>query len=333
MQHFRARDRRTAFSIWLRTGRWPRAEAARTVEVKFNPWHDPTDGRFTFAGSGRNYSGGHTISGSGSRSAPRQRQDVPKVEYVEDLTLPTVKNMEEVEVWRSSERAQHAGQLDYLKAIEVQYQRYKADLRRPLPCKLSANFPPAVAVAMAISAEASAGAAETSAVAARPVAGRMASSPAGTEASAAAAQLAAGRMAVSLAGAEAPAAAARLVAGRTARSLAEVEASAVVAQPAAGAPVNPPVVTEMASAEREPRAVGARHPKPEGRGSLSQEAVFVVLERPALGANPARAADRAVDFPAAVVASGVQVQPAAGQNPLPAPRVPRAVGDPALKPV
>jgi hypothetical protein len=122
-----ARDRRTAFSIWLRTGRWPRAEAARTVEVKFNPWHDPTDGRFTFAGSGRNYSGGHTISGSGSRSAPRQRQDVPKVEYVEDLTLPTVKNMEEVEVWRSSERAQHAGQLDYLKAIEVQYQRYKAD--------------------------------------------------------------------------------------------------------------------------------------------------------------------------------------------------------------
>lgn len=39
----------TAFSIWLRTGR--RVEAA-PIEVKFNPWHDREDGRFTFVGQG-----------------------------------------------------------------------------------------------------------------------------------------------------------------------------------------------------------------------------------------------------------------------------------------
>lgn len=36
---------RAAFVLYLRTG--------RRVEVKYNPWHDPDDGRFTFAGSGR----------------------------------------------------------------------------------------------------------------------------------------------------------------------------------------------------------------------------------------------------------------------------------------
>lgn len=46
-------ERRRAFSIWLRTGRLPSIAAADGVEVKFNPWHDPADGRFTFAGSGR----------------------------------------------------------------------------------------------------------------------------------------------------------------------------------------------------------------------------------------------------------------------------------------
>lgn len=52
------------FELYLRTGRTisrPAAQAA--VEVKFNPWHDPENGRFTFAGMGRYYRGG----GSGSR--------------------------------------------------------------------------------------------------------------------------------------------------------------------------------------------------------------------------------------------------------------------------
>lgn len=48
-------ERRRAFSIWLRTGRLPRTSAVNGVEVKSNPWHDPADGRFTFAGSGQNY--------------------------------------------------------------------------------------------------------------------------------------------------------------------------------------------------------------------------------------------------------------------------------------
>ena len=48
-------ERRRAFSTWLRTGKLPRTSAVNGVEVKSNPWHDPVDGRFTFAGSGQNY--------------------------------------------------------------------------------------------------------------------------------------------------------------------------------------------------------------------------------------------------------------------------------------
>ncbi len=63
-------EKRLAFSIWLRTGRLPRVALADGVEVKFNPWHDPADGRFTFAGSGQNYgqsgSGGFRGGGGGS---------------------------------------------------------------------------------------------------------------------------------------------------------------------------------------------------------------------------------------------------------------------------
>lgn len=41
-----------AFSRWLRTGRLLSVRTSDGVELKFNPWHDPDDGRFTFAGSG-----------------------------------------------------------------------------------------------------------------------------------------------------------------------------------------------------------------------------------------------------------------------------------------
>lgn len=43
----------TAFEVYLRTGR-----RGRLVEVKFNPWHDPDDGKFTFAGTGRYFPSG-----------------------------------------------------------------------------------------------------------------------------------------------------------------------------------------------------------------------------------------------------------------------------------
>lgn len=46
---------RRAFSIWLRTGRLPASRKNDLIERKFNPWHDPSDGRFTFAWTGHYY--------------------------------------------------------------------------------------------------------------------------------------------------------------------------------------------------------------------------------------------------------------------------------------
>lgn len=54
-------ERRRAFSMWLRTGRLPSARNADGIELKFNPWHDPENGRFTFVGAGRRYGGGGAI--------------------------------------------------------------------------------------------------------------------------------------------------------------------------------------------------------------------------------------------------------------------------------
>lgn len=64
---------RAAFSLYLRTGR---RVAAAEIEVKFNPWHDEENGRFTFAGQGRYFGGG---GASGSWAEPRQpRRDDKK---------------------------------------------------------------------------------------------------------------------------------------------------------------------------------------------------------------------------------------------------------------
>lgn len=46
------RDQLRAFSLWLRTGQWPAGPAAPDVECKFNPYHDPRNGQFTFAPGG-----------------------------------------------------------------------------------------------------------------------------------------------------------------------------------------------------------------------------------------------------------------------------------------
>lgn len=56
----------SAFDFYLRTGR--SLPHATKLETKFNPWHDPEDGRFTFAGQGR-YFGRAAI-----RPNPAQRQ-------------------------------------------------------------------------------------------------------------------------------------------------------------------------------------------------------------------------------------------------------------------
>lgn len=58
----------SAFSFYLRTGR--RREDDR-VERKYNHWHDPGDGRFTFSGQGRYFSGGAAARGQAQASSRR----------------------------------------------------------------------------------------------------------------------------------------------------------------------------------------------------------------------------------------------------------------------
>jgi len=60
--------------MWLRTGRLPALRNVDGIEIKFNPWHDPDDGRFTFADTGRRYGkrGGDTLpDGGGGASGHR----------------------------------------------------------------------------------------------------------------------------------------------------------------------------------------------------------------------------------------------------------------------
>jgi hypothetical protein len=45
-------EKRQAFLWWLRTGRLPTVRTAAGLELKFNPYHDPKDGRFTFGPGG-----------------------------------------------------------------------------------------------------------------------------------------------------------------------------------------------------------------------------------------------------------------------------------------
>lgn len=58
-------NRMSAFEYYLRTGR--RLADPDPVETKFNPWHDPEDGRFTFAGQGRRSGDGGLRSRVGNR--------------------------------------------------------------------------------------------------------------------------------------------------------------------------------------------------------------------------------------------------------------------------
>lgn len=54
------------FEYYLRTGR--RSRSATPIEIKFNAWHDPEDGRFTYAGQGRYFPGGRGRTPPGARS-------------------------------------------------------------------------------------------------------------------------------------------------------------------------------------------------------------------------------------------------------------------------
>jgi hypothetical protein len=87
-------ERRRAFSIWLRTGRFASVTNADGVELKFNPWHDPGTGRFTFVGAGQRHGqwgdggfpgggggrgggGGATGSGDWSAGLSRRKPQIP----------------------------------------------------------------------------------------------------------------------------------------------------------------------------------------------------------------------------------------------------------------
>ena len=60
-----AKPRNTRFSGYLRTGRIATSLRAG-IEKKFNPWHDPEDGRFTFDNSGNYFGGGGSYGGAGA---------------------------------------------------------------------------------------------------------------------------------------------------------------------------------------------------------------------------------------------------------------------------
>lgn len=66
---------RSHFEFWLRTGlvREP------SMERKFNPWHDPDNGRFTFAGQGRYFGRGgpETSESAGAARASSQASAGP----------------------------------------------------------------------------------------------------------------------------------------------------------------------------------------------------------------------------------------------------------------
>jgi LysM repeat protein len=68
----------SAFAVFLRTGQ-RLVGPSDEIEVKFNPWHDPEDGRFTFTGHGVYYgqngkTGSARVGGSpGSRVQPTPR--------------------------------------------------------------------------------------------------------------------------------------------------------------------------------------------------------------------------------------------------------------------
>lgn len=112
-----------ATSVSLRTGR-PRLLDSRELEVKFNPWHDPKDGRFTFSGAGLYYGPG------AAKRVDSRGQNVWKINYFEDTRLSRISSREEVEAWKAGQLAKHGHKSGYREAIEEQYRRYLDKLAR-----------------------------------------------------------------------------------------------------------------------------------------------------------------------------------------------------------
>lgn len=58
MSDSRQSSSNTDFAFWMRTGLRRQSLPAAEVEAKFNPWHDPQNGQFTYRQSGRYFGGG-----------------------------------------------------------------------------------------------------------------------------------------------------------------------------------------------------------------------------------------------------------------------------------
>jgi len=69
-----------AFERYLRTGIRLSARAG-TIEVKFNPWHDPANGRFTFGGQGRYFGNGASASDQAHGGQRQSRQTAGGPDY------------------------------------------------------------------------------------------------------------------------------------------------------------------------------------------------------------------------------------------------------------
>ncbi len=80
---------RRAFPIWLRTGKLSFEANDDRIDCKFNPWHDTDDGRFTFAGTGRNHGGGAGFGGAGATAA-WQRPQPKRIPADQKRSLATI---------------------------------------------------------------------------------------------------------------------------------------------------------------------------------------------------------------------------------------------------
>ncbi len=67
-------EQRRAFGRWLRTGHLPTVRLADGTELKFNPYHDPRNGQFTFAPGGA--SGTDGISARYANVRPRNSDEL-----------------------------------------------------------------------------------------------------------------------------------------------------------------------------------------------------------------------------------------------------------------
>jgi hypothetical protein len=129
-------QRRQAFSVWLRTGRVLGRGNGRGFEFKFNPWHDPRNGRFTFAGTGQYFDPG------GAGSTDERGQDTPKVEYVDDPTKPPIASVAEANAWAIEQLAKYGEIPGYPEAIEARLQLYREAFAKSSrdPVQQVANF-------------------------------------------------------------------------------------------------------------------------------------------------------------------------------------------------